>query len=926
MAISVISVSSDSSEDSVGTPVGRVILFGTIPTTIPDTTPSVIPPTTHIDTTPIPTISPNIPSSPDYTPASPNYSPAPDTDDKPDTPPSPTHGIPFTKTTLSTQRSPTASGALRRRVMVLAPGQSIPHGRPYHYHLNGMVHMMTARKRVGPLPTHRLAVRHSVDYSSSDHFSSDDSSRDLSSSSLSESSSDSSADALSDLSSSSLPTPSSGTRSSHHLCSLVPSVHRSSAIFERPSHDSYSASLSRKRSRSHVASVPLSSPTLGALSYARADLLPSPKRIRSPETATDLEGCSEDSFEPYVPREAGLGVDFEDESSEPSRSRGTDLEMDVDVERSDGIEIDPEVQAEIDECFAYADALRDRRIDARVVVEAIDREEIETGVRGPVEDRVDRVTHPVVADDIPEPAQEGAVEVTYETLGDLVQRFHDHTEEILVHRVQVIESVQRDQGHKIVATGQQSADMLERIGELERDNRILRDIVDVERQCLTHDLERQGHMRELTSKAIAEKGNGGNGGNLGPLMGDEGEQEVNGGKGNGGNGGNGNGGNGNGGKGNGNGNGGEYGYNFRGFMPARECTYQDFLKCQPLNFNGTEGVVGLTRWFEKIETVFHIINCPEKYQVKYASCTLLNSALTWWNSHKRTIGVEAAYAMSWAILMKLMTEVYCPRNEVQKMETELWNLAVKGNDLTAYTKRFQELVLLCTRMVPNDEDKVERFVGGLPDNIQGNVIAAEPTKLQDTIRVANNLMDQKLKGYARSAENKRRLDNNTRDNRGQQSVFKRQNVRDQNVARAYTAGNNKKKGYVGFLPYCNKCKIHHAGQCTVRCGNCKRVGHMTRDCKNRGNKTGNKNGNKTKNQTGGNEATIRAYAISGGGIIPDSNVVTGTFLLNNCHASMLFNSGADRSFVSSTFSALLDVAPSTLDTSYAIELADGRIS
>ncbi|GJV95183.1 hypothetical protein Tco_1546760 [Tanacetum coccineum] len=430
MAISVISVSSDSSEESVGTSTGRVILFGTIPTTIPDTTPSVIPPTTHIDTTPIPTVSPTIPPSPDYTPASPDYSPASDTEfdpsedpssdhipplpatspflsstdnssdsDTPDTPPSPTHGTPFTETTLSTQRSPVASGALRRRVMVLAPGQPIPHGRLSAYH---------------------LIV--------------EDSSRDSSSSSSSKTSSNSSVDALSDSASShsssdhSSPTPSSGMRPSHHLCSLVPSIHRSSAaISERPSHDSSSASPSRKRSRSPAASVPLSSPTLGALSYARADLLPSPKRIRSPETATDLEGCSEDSFEPYVPREAGLGVDFEDESSGSSRHRGIHLEMDVDVVRSDGIDIDLEIQAEIDECIAYADALRDRGIDARVVVKAIDREEIETSMRGPVKVRVDRVTHPVVVEDILKPAQEGAVEVTYETLGDLVQRFHDHT-------------------------------------------------------------------------------------------------------------------------------------------------------------------------------------------------------------------------------------------------------------------------------------------------------------------------------------------------------------------------------------------------------------------------------------------------------------------------------------------------------------------
>ncbi|GJS75570.1 hypothetical protein Tco_0725451 [Tanacetum coccineum] len=112
--------------------------------------------------------------------------------------------------------------------------------------------------------------------------------------------------------------------------------------------------------------------------------------------------------------------------------------------------------------------------------------------------------------------------------------------------------------------------------------------------------------------------------------------------------------------------------NNRGARPvARECTYQDFMKYQPLNFKRMEGVVGLIRWFEKIETVFHISNYLEKYQVKYATCTLLNNALTWWNSHKRTVGTEAAFAMSWRELMKLMAKVYCPRNEIPKMESKL---------------------------------------------------------------------------------------------------------------------------------------------------------------------------------------------------------------------------------------------------------------
>ncbi|GKA80328.1 hypothetical protein Tco_0786924 [Tanacetum coccineum] len=143
---------------------------------------------------------------------------------------------------------------------------------------------------------------------------------------------------------------------------------------------------------------------------------------------------------------------------------------------------DPEIQAEIDECFAYADALRDRGIDARVVVEAIDRDETETGVRGPVEVRVERVTHPVMPEDIPEPAQEGAVEVTYETLGDLVQRFHDHTQAIPDHRIQAIEGVQREQGHRIVGVESAVIALTERLAELERDNMRLRGTASVESQ------------------------------------------------------------------------------------------------------------------------------------------------------------------------------------------------------------------------------------------------------------------------------------------------------------------------------------------------------------------------------------------------------------------------------------------------------------
>ncbi|GJV27118.1 hypothetical protein Tco_1383566 [Tanacetum coccineum] len=133
-------------------------------------------------------------------------------------------------------------------------------------------------------------------------------------------------------------------------------------------------------------------------------------------------------------------------------------------------------------------------------------------------------------------------------------------------------------------------------------------------------------------------------------------------------------------------------------------------------------------------------NGREKYQVKYVTCTLLNNALTLWNSHKRTIGTEAAFAMSWRELMKLMTQRF------------------QADDYDAHEGR----------SVPEEDDRVEKFIGGLPDNIQGNVIADEPTRLQDVVRIANNLMDQKLKGYVvkmlRTKEDWRSIRETTVDN------------------------------------------------------------------------------------------------------------------------------------------------------------------
>nr|GFC87929.1 hypothetical protein [Tanacetum cinerariifolium] len=156
--------------------------------------------------------------------------------------------------------------------------------------------------------------------------------------------------------------------------------------------------------------------------------------------------------------------------------------------------------------------------------------------------------------------------------------------------------------------------------------------------------------------------------------------------------------------------------------PTRECTYKDYLNCGPLNFKGTEGVIGLTQWFEITESMFSISKCTAENQVKFASCTLIGSALTWWNSHMRAVGQEVAYAMPWKTLKQMMTAKYCPMSEVKKLEVDLWNLKVKGTDINSYTLRFQELSLLCGRMFPEESDEIERYVGGLPEMIRGNVI------------------------------------------------------------------------------------------------------------------------------------------------------------------------------------------------------------
>ncbi|GKE16280.1 reverse transcriptase domain-containing protein [Tanacetum coccineum] len=170
--------------------------------------------------------------------------------------------------------------------------------------------------------------------------------------------------------------------------------------------------------------------------------------------------------------------------------------------------------------------------------------------------------------------------------------------------------------------------------------------------------------------------------------------------------------------------------------------YKEFISCQPFYFNSTEGAVGLIRWFERTESVFSRSKCVEENKVTFATGTLTDDALSWWNAYAQPIRIEQANKITWTELKRLLTNKYCPRTEVRKIEDEFYNLTIKGDDLKTYIRRFPELAVLCPNMVPNTEKLMEAFIGGLPKSIEGNVTASKPQTLEEAINITQRLMDQ----------------------------------------------------------------------------------------------------------------------------------------------------------------------------------------
>ncbi|GKD20317.1 reverse transcriptase domain-containing protein [Tanacetum coccineum] len=275
---------------------------------------------------------------------------------------------------------------------------------------------------------------------------------------------------------------------------------------------------------------------------------------------------------------------------------------------------------------------------------------------------------------------------------------------------------------------------------------------------------------------------------------------------------------------------------------AKKGNYKEFVSCQPFYFNGTEGAVGLIRWFERTESVFSRSNCAEEKKVTFTTGTLTDDALSWWNSYTQPIGIDQPNQITWTELKRLLTNKYCPRTKFKKMEDEFYNLAVKGNDLKTYIRRFQELAVLCPNMVPNTEKLMEVFISGLPRSIEGNVTASKPQTLEEATNIAQRLMDQIIKhdsvqeinNLKRNLEDKGNIINNNNyqnnyNNNNHNNGYHQQQNKKQETFRTYATAN----GYTGNRPLCERCTLHHIGPCTVKCRTCNRVGHLTKNCRNK---------------------------------------------------------------------------------------------
>ncbi|GJS93073.1 putative reverse transcriptase domain-containing protein, partial [Tanacetum coccineum] len=248
--------------------------------------------------------------------------------------------------------------------------------------------------------------------------------------------------------------------------------------------------------------------------------------------------------------------------------------------------------------------------------------------------------------------------------------------------------------------------------------------------------------------------------------------------------------------------------NAGGTMNVHGCSHKTCMNGKPHTFNGTEAVVGLRRWIEKVEQVFETCKCVEEDKVMFAASTFEGRALTWWNGNVHTLGLVNANHIPWTEFKTMMTTEYCPATEIQRMEQELWTLTLKGDDIKAYNNRFHELALMCPELVPTEKKKIKRYTRGFPKKIKGNITSSKPSTLHDAINMARELVEQAVQGRATriGESNKRKWEDhqrntnnsnpNNNNNLNRNNNYHQQQNRRQETVWAYVAAPAEGRGYV----------------------------------------------------------------------------------------------------------------------------------
>ncbi|KAJ0466515.1 putative transcription factor interactor and regulator CCHC(Zn) family [Helianthus annuus] len=287
-------------------------------------------------------------------------------------------------------------------------------------------------------------------------------------------------------------------------------------------------------------------------------------------------------------------------------------------------------------------------------------------------------------------------------------------------------------------------------------------------------------------------------------------------------------------------------------QPAQQvCTFKNFMDCRPNSFSGTEGAVGLLHWFEKLESVFEMCECPEARKVKFATGTLEGIALTWWNAQVQILGLAAANATPWNDFKELIKREYCTREDIHKLEDELYNLKMVGSEIEAYTKRSNELAVLCPTMVDPPYKRIELYLKGLAPEIQSHVTSANLENIQEIQRLAHRITDQAVDQNklpkrvnatanvttsvtpATSGDSKRKWDgDSSKSSASVQPQAQQQKIDHYQSPSQQSSGGHRQRRYQGSQPRCHNCNRHHHGPCNKgRCQRCLKMGHEAKDCR-----------------------------------------------------------------------------------------------